>query len=527
MDNWFNRIWAPVATFIGTILLVNQLAEAFRGNRTLVTGLLIIGALMFISAGISKFAFAKSSIPGIPQYKFHWFAKIAIIPIFVFALFSAYYVLVILVVAPDCCGFIPTTTSTTTGTPTPTPTFTSTPDPTPTRKEHGTYYMIVLDASLKMQESFDGKTKWDAALEAINAILRSREEEANYGLVVIGSSESANGADPCTQPSSLTLPFSSRKSVIDHINQLQLSGGGSIFEAFNLAKDQFRTLPENTTRTLIFITGSSDACDSGNEWKDLERAFNFPGGIGVEQYSEIIVLEQNQLISRKIEDQFTSLSVDLNVQSPTNFVILNQSNNSVVNSVITNVSNYVEITNSSFTIHIPVPISTIAPSNTPDTANMNNLSITNVVPLFTPTFTQAWSPTITLTSTPTLSPLPPTYTNTPIPWVRISSDGRYGVLMTSGSGPHCQVFEIQNNSLKFTTWAKPPSDNDVKNCDFGSNNTQFAAAYHYSDNGDYTWIGVWSIQTGAYLGCFETFGWITDLSGAFNGQPSDPVCTPL
>lgn len=527
MDDQLKKFWAPFASVIGAVLLAVQLAQAFAGNRSLVTGLLIMISLMSIGAGIWDYAFAKSVVSEFPRYPLHWLAKIILFIILIFVICSIVYILTILGVVSDCCGFAPTSTPTITATSTATETSTSTPSLTSTPKEQGTYYMIVLDASLKMQESFDGKTKWDAALEAINAILRSREEDANYGLVTIGGYGSANGADPCTQPSSLTWPFSSRKSVVDHINQLQLSGGGSIFEAFNLAKDQFRTLPENTTRTLIFITGSSDACDSGNEWEDLERAFNFPGGIGVEQYSEIIVLEQNQLISRKIEDQFASLSVDLNVQSPTNFVILNQSNNSVVNNVITHVSNYVEITNSSFSLNNPIPISTIAPSNTPIVTNTINLSITSIVPLVAPTFTQVWTPTITQTATPTLSPIPPTYTNTPIPWVRISSDGHYGVLMTSGSGPHCQVFEIPNNSFKFTTWAKPPSDNDVKNCDFGSNNTQFAAAYHYSDNGDYTWIGVWSIQTGAYLGCFETFGWITDLSGAFNGQPSDPVCTPL
>jgi len=253
----------------------------------------------------------------------------------------------------------PLPTSTPTETLIPTSTFTATLSPTPTPKEHGVYYMIVLDASLSMLESFEAESKWDAALRAVTAILETREKEANYGLVVIGGSGSQEGGNPCGQPSTVAIPFSSRDIVVDHINQLQPSGGGSIFTAFNLAKDQFRTLPENTVRTLVFITGSSDACESREEWRDLERAFNFPGGIGIEMYSEIIVLEQNAVISRTIKEQFDSLSTNLNVQAPQTGFQLMQTNNTVIN----NISNYVNYTISSFPNDTPAP--TLTPTLTP------------------------------------------------------------------------------------------------------------------------------------------------------------------
>jgi len=297
----------------------------------------------------------------------------------------------------------PTPTSTLTPTqipsrtPTATSTFTITPSATPTPKEQGIYYMIVLDASLRMLEAFETESKWDAAVRAVNAILEAREDGANYGLVVIGGSGSQDGANPCDQPSAVTVPFSSRGIVVDHIAQLQPSGGGSIFRAFNLAKDQFRTLPENTVHTLVFISGSSDACESRDEWRDLQRAFDFHGGIGIELYSEIMVLEQNEVILRSIEQQFDSLSADLNVQVSQTIFQSVQSNNTVIN----NISNYVDIAIASFPTGTPIS----TPSKTPTLLGVTIYTIPPGIgtPSFTPTLVP---PTWTPSTTPSLAPSP-------------------------------------------------------------------------------------------------------------------------
>lgn len=100
-----------------------------------------------------------------------------------------------------------------------------------------------------------------------------------------------------------------------------------------------------------------------------------------------------------------------------------------------------------------------------------------------------------------------------------SSDGIYGIRSISGSGVHYQVFEISNNRLILTTNAKYETPNDVKAGGFSADNHRFAAVYHYSDQGDYTWIGVWRVETGELLYTLEKAGWTTDLSGVFDEQP--------
>jgi len=347
-----------------------------------------------------------------------------------------------------------TPTQTTIATLTATSTFTATPSPTPTPKEHGIYYMIVLDASLKMLDSFETESKWDAALRAVNAILEAREDEANYGLVVIGGSGSQEGGNPCDQPSTVATPFSSRDIVIDHINQLQPSGGGSIFTAFNLAMDQFRTLPENTVRMLVFITGSSDACESRDEWRDLQRAFDFPGGIGIEHYSEIIVLEHDAVISRTIKEQFDSLSANLNVQAPQTTFQLVQANNIVIN----NVSNYVDITISSF----PTEVN---PTFTPISVSTPIVGVTNPPP---PTFTAIPPTPIPPTSVPPTpippTPVPPTPipqpTFTPTPYVLLT---RFDYV---GTGELCQAlisFEVSGSPATgyFRVWNQWYTENNL------------------------------------------------------------------
>lgn len=127
MDDQFKRFWAPFASIVGAVLLVFQLAQAFTGNRTLITGLLIMISFIAIGIGTWNYAFAKSSIEGIPRYSFHWLAKIALVLILVSIMISVIYNLTILGALPDCCAFVVTKTSTPTATVTPSITPTITP----------------------------------------------------------------------------------------------------------------------------------------------------------------------------------------------------------------------------------------------------------------------------------------------------------------------------------------------------------------------------------------------------------------
>ena len=63
----FQKIWAPIAAIVGAVLLVFQLGQAFTGNRTLVTGLLILISLIAIGAAMWNYAFAPSVIKGFPK----------------------------------------------------------------------------------------------------------------------------------------------------------------------------------------------------------------------------------------------------------------------------------------------------------------------------------------------------------------------------------------------------------------------------------------------------------------------------
>jgi VWA domain-containing protein len=240
-----------------------------------------------------------------------------------------------------------TPTSTITLTLTSSPTLTWTPSLQPASLSH--YYMIVLDASVNMQESFDGQSKWGAALISLSSMLEALNRNSNYGLVVVGGSNANTGIDPCKEPSAPIIPFESGTGVllpsntlqmnnlITQINQLQPTGGGSLYAAFSLAKKQLEDLPANAVKTMIFITGSNDTCESRDEWRDLERVIQLPDLVGL--YSEIIILDEHAgLISQNIAERINSLSETVNVQVSQN----NQQLQQITGNVIAQINTHVE-----------------------------------------------------------------------------------------------------------------------------------------------------------------------------------------
>lgn len=495
----FKKIWAPIATLIGAVLLANQLVQSFKGDRSLTTGTLILVSLVALGGGMWNYAFAKSTVPGIPRYRFHWLAKIALVVILASTLIPLDYILTILEVVPDCCNVLPTSSPTLTAPPThtktsvPTFTFTPTPSAIPTPEAQGHYYMVVLDASQNMLDTFDGVTKWYAAREAVRAVLEGRESGANYGLVVVGGSPMNDGDNPCDKPASLTMPFSSRDTILDHIDDLQPSGGGSIYKAFTLAKEQFEpgALPENTVHTLIFITGSRDACLIRDEWQDIRNAYQFSGGIGVELYSEIIVLEQDELKTRTIEQQIGVASDDLNVQVSQNTTQLYQS----ITNVFNNVTNHINITSAT---KVSLVQTSSAPAVTPPTQTDT--------PTPRPTYTSANPmtvyPTFTLTSTrtatPSFTPVSPTVTPTfdTSPVVIDNKQDVKDAALNCSSGSGCVVYvnvrwisadQAQLQGKHLSIWVRP-WPNDVPDGACQEYWPQNAPAYNTEN-------GIWSIQT--------------------------------
>jgi hypothetical protein len=236
---------------------------------------------------------------------------------------------------------------------------------------------------------------------------------SNYGLVAVGGSGTTGDFDPCTAPSTPLIPLVSDQGVvfpsdalemndvIGQINQLQPTGGGSLYAAFGVAKKQLEDLPANTIKTMIFITGSTDTCESRDEWSELERILQLPDLVGL--YSEIIILDENAgLITQSIAERINALSSSVNVQVSQN----NQQLQQITESVISQVNTRVEQQQAGLDSGAPVNVSPV-------------ISTTSV-----PQVVVATQPQIAATIPPTAappSPIPPTPipqpTNIPAPFV--------------------------------------------------------------------------------------------------------------
>ena len=188
------------------------------------------------------------------------------------------------------------------------------------------YYMIVLDASERMKETFEDKSKWEAALESLEILLKRFNPDAHYSLVTVGGRIGDSDADPCEEPSKLTMPFDTKINLQNQISQLGPIGEGSIFNAYNVANIKLEELPIDAIRTLIFITGSSDGCDPSEEWAEIKKVMSVPGTI--EPYSEIIILDETGFSTTTLEE-LNNLSENINVQAPKDNAQLEQSFNNV------------------------------------------------------------------------------------------------------------------------------------------------------------------------------------------------------
>jgi hypothetical protein len=312
--------------------------------------------------------------------------------------------------------------------------------------------MFVVDASEKMNEPFDGKTKLEAARESVEAILSGLDPGANYGLVVIGGPPATEGIDPCNQPSVARTPFSARNTVHGQASQLQPVGGGSMYSAFVLARRQFEALPANTVRALVMVTDISDECPGQDEWKGMETLSKVLGETGLEFHSEIIVLnEQDDFRLRSVSDRIEIWSKQtISFQFPLDISMLEKTNEAVVG----NVKSYTDFMLATMPTETPTPVSfTPTPeSGLPtNTLSASSYTLTTIPGLQTNTpgassftltprpGTATFTPTITFTAiprtdTPTLTP---TTTRTPTPTRPPTVELLSSSFRTSGIG--CQV----------------------------------------------------------------------------------------
>lgn len=98
-----------------------------------------------------------------------------------------------------------------------------------------------------------------------------------------------------------------------------------------------------------------------------------------------------------------------------------------------------------------------------------------------------------------------------------SPDRRYEAMrVVSGNDAHYQVREIGTGHIAMTTHAQYETPNDVKAGLFSPDSRKIAAAYHYGHEGNYTWIGIWDIETGNLVGTERKSGWTTDIYSVFD-----------
>jgi len=296
----------------------------------------------------------------------------------------------------------PTPTQTATPTPTltvtPSPTMTLTPSPQPI--SDFLYYMIVIDASEKMKESFHGQSKWELAVNALIQIINGLNPRAQFGLVMIGGSNSPAGLNDCQEPTSPEIDFSAREEIWNYIVNVQPQGGGSFYKAFTLAKTRLEGLSRDKFRTLIYITGSSDTCATEDEWDALKNIIQIPDTT-VGLFSQIIILDEDGLRSQTLADRLNSLSENVNAQAPQTIQDL-QGGATIIN-VVNNIKIYIER-------EVEVRATGVSPVATPVLISTSTPPSGITVPppaIFTSTIAPSKTPKPTLTSTPTL-PLSPT-----------------------------------------------------------------------------------------------------------------------
>jgi hypothetical protein len=81
-----------------------------------------------------------------------------------------------------------------------------------------------------------------------------------------------------------------------------------------------------------------------------------------------------------------------------------------------------------------------------------------------------------------------------------------------GQDIHYEVIDQTKNYKVFTTRAQYSTPNDVKSAVFSSDSRSFAVTYHYGHQGNYTWLGVWSTESGEFLSGVTTSGWLRVVS---------------
>ena len=102
----------------------------------------------------------------------------------------------------------------------------------------------------------------------------------------------------------------------------------------------------------------------------------------------------------------------------------------------------------------------------------------------------------------------------------ISPDGRFQARLTESSDYTNSAYEVieigTGKTILITHSQYPDMPNDVKAEVFSADSKMFAVAYHYSHAGNYTWVGIWSTETGEFLYGERIEKWTTNIDEVFD-----------
>lgn len=109
-----------------------------------------------------------------------------------------------------------------------------------------------------------------------------------------------------------------------------------------------------------------------------------------------------------------------------------------------------------------------------------------------------------------------------------SPDRKFEAFVVAGPGSdlHFQVKETKTGRIVLTTEPQYSTPNIVKAGMFSPDSKEFGAGYHYGHKGSYTWVGIWSLETGKRVRAAEQSGWIQDISFVFRKNQSGTSTHP-
>jgi hypothetical protein len=340
-------------------------------------------------------------------------------------------------------------------TPTQPPTLTLTPSPVPEVAQ--VYYILILDASSRMTDSFAGSdTKWTSARKsALDLLTVGLPPGANYGLIVLGGNQ-LGSTQTCDDPNRMLVSLASRQqqAVINEIESLEPQGVASLTSALALARDQLGKLPAGLEKTIIVITGGGDSCCPDDMWESLLDLLRLSFS-SINAYTELIILADEEVDEEvlAVVQEITQLGLEnVRADAPTDQEKLEDTIEEVASSAVERSREKMEsvaiaeeetVETDDVVAVVPTPIPSVtptiekpeappagatvpAPSPTvsPPTATLPPTATTTDMPppptppitsTPTPTTTSTPTPPITSTPTPTATPTPtPTATSTPV-----------------------------------------------------------------------------------------------------------------